>query len=392
MSVENYKFTPEDEPPKGPRQPLPDIPPEMKAYYEALYQKEKTDWEEEKKRDKRSLRKALSVCVAGLALYGYGFYKSAMKNREIEESKPANAYWLKLEKSSHLDERRKADLRKRMAAIKGRLGEEAFVLLNRSLDYAKQPMPAHPDVRGFEQMGISNKDAASLFAADLYPAGTVDGNLQGIVYDGKFLDLNILDKEGRPSGAEGEVSNDAARILFHKHEPVPTAEGALKVIKYFSFIASHESSHKRDWGLDFRLTPEQRLDFLFEAYEVFLNSNQHSTHTDVMDKENERLEKQFGKNQKHYKFYIQLEEWWADMCTEALNYPEDFFRDASPKEAALIKKWFVRGDKKFDFYQANGLRKQRQSKLEMAYQNHLTETRVKRQALPKRPMPKSGRR
>jgi hypothetical protein len=55
--------------------------------------------------------------------------------------------------------------------------------------------------------------------------------------------------------------------------------------------------------------------------------------------------------------YIFLVEWWANLCMEAQEKPNEFFKPANKKEADLVKKYLVGQGKDFDFEAALKMRK-----------------------------------
>jgi hypothetical protein len=206
----------------------------------------------------------------------------------------------------------------------------------------KDKIAPHPNVKGFEKLGIDPKYLLKIFSEEegCYPKGTINKNIANVSYVKKEFPLQA--QYGIPGRfiAGGVASYNKDDIVFFQIPAsyLPKEEGPLNAVRARAMVRhfGHELGHMGEASLSNFLSPKERIDFLCDVTNTFPNSGMAKS---------ERFEDYVGqiKNKDQKKeYYLVISEYWAILCESYFNEPEKFFATASPEEQALIKKWLLR--------------------------------------------------
>ena len=309
---------------------------------------------EEAEEEARTLKKYAPVAaLCLLAAGGYIYYENTRAKREIEnEPKDYVNFALKY---SNLNPQQQANLEQALKQIQGIAPEGKISYLKKrgeDVERLRPSVPPKPTISNFETIGVEAEDLEPVFNEKFFPAGFLGGNISRIEYEGKTISgigwtsveaqANFNDKTGnyisfyRPSMAIfNETGND-------ENSPVNNIWPVL----------IHEMGHESDWASKMSLTPEERALFLFEAEDVFTSYRKYNSPlaSIASPEDNVRLRLKNSNAQQDKKIFLDrvLNEWWAELCTGYLEFPNVFAMTASDREKNLIERWLVKGDKKFN--------------------------------------------
>jgi hypothetical protein len=294
---------------------------------------------------------ALLAAATGSIVYMYD--KAAERQKEWEKQETGleqiKKYTTKNPKLSVL-ERQKALLEIKKIESSGIDDELFFEILWKEKNVAriKNQMEPQPRVEGFDRMGIDQKSLLPIFDSSLYPGEFMNGNIASISYSETY---------GKDSNASAYTDENNNIIFFRRTLGSFNTNNELEKRDFLIGLV-HEGSHVSDWQHKINLTFEKRIEFFADCLEVFDKHRKYEVDPqfdssveenalgsikeqgrgeNISDKENRKIIKRF-----------MITEWWAKLCTGYLEFPNIFELTASSEEKALIKKWLLGKDKKFN--------------------------------------------
>src|ERR1035437_2550736 len=218
----------------------------------------------------------------------------------------------------------------------------------RNIARIKNQIGPEPRVDGFDSMGIDQKSLLPIFDSSLYPSEFMNGNIASIGYSETY------GKDSNSGAYTGENNN----IVFFTRTLGSFHTNDQSEMRDFLISLVHEGSHASDWGHKMNLTIEQRIEFFAACLEVFDKYRKYEVDPQFdssVEKNALASIKEAGKNKniddnenrKIIKRYLMVE-WWAKLSTGYLEFPNVFEVTASSKEKALIERWLVGKNKKFN--------------------------------------------
>lgn len=327
------------------------------------------------------------------SLLAFGIASEAMTNKaaagEIKEKKPRliekiNVGQLEQQRRNDYEQLKKIieeeKIEEKIAALKEEYGQaiDGFMYLNkinRSLEAVKNIDEKDPDCfvnKGSPYMMTSGSILSNVFqekwesltqeqklqkAKEMAISGF--GNIEGLSdaavgqelkkkypavwLSGSIKEINFVpeiryqyDEEGKPKsyvlgsarayGEEAMMEKDTRAILKIYREPEQTPEELLKTM-------DHEIGHENDWENSRILSNQQRINFLYDATEVFKDPNHFETPY-ITSQKNE---------DKGFENYIKVKEYWAELAKTLFNLKgeeKEVFGRQHPKDVQFFEKWF----------------------------------------------------
>ena len=167
-----------------------------------------------------------------------------------------------------------------------------------------------------------------------YPAVWLSGSVKEIdfvpsiryQYDEAGKPKSYVFGSTRAFGEEAMMENDTRAVLKIYSEPEQTPKGLLET-------TDHEIGHKNDWENSRVLSNQQRINFLYDATEVFKDPSHFETPY-VASQKNE---------DKGFENYLKVKEYWAELVKTIFNLKgeeKEVFGRQHPKDIQFFEKWF----------------------------------------------------
>ena len=213
--------------------------------------------------------------------------------------------------------------------------------------------PAEPNISGFEQLGLRNEDLKKIWNEDYYPKDSINKNLKSVAYLNEVRPMRSVNQKYSETGEAAAVADnlieDKISIFRDKERylKISSKNNIFEMVNTLDFHFSHDLGHINDWTGNNKLTPGERLDFLYEVSRAKVDPNSlcedipSSKYVKTINNKDPQIEK-----------YFKAAEYWAVLCGFFLNFPEEFEDIATAEEKQLINKWLLRGNS-YDAVEAN---------------------------------------
>lgn len=188
------------------------------------------------------------------------------------------------------------------------------------------------EVEGFDELGMPDKELREVWSSDGYPKGTVDGNVEDVRPENAVE--NLLTPSNWGASTSNVPSKEGPRPIVFHYVPSASRFSKDKMFENIDFMFAHELGHRIDWFNNLRLSPAERVEFLYEVTKAFY---QEDSYRDVMG---------YTKSKEGKPDVIQ--EWWGVLCQDYFSFPTEFRGDTSPAEYALVEKWVKRMDQNYN--------------------------------------------
>ena len=185
-----------------------------------------------------------------------------------------------------------------------------------------------------------------MWSESFYPKGTIVGNLQEVKFHREEKQTN---QYGFFHTNVGEVNKftDVINFFIKNEKEYPSKKDFVDTLDWYF---SHELAHINDWANNNNLSPEERVQFLYEVTEAF---DAPDSFRDIFGyvAEIKDTDTQMEK-------YAKVVEYWAVVCEYYLTFSDDVsFEKEHPTEHKLIKKWLLSKDPNFDVTRSKSDRK-----------------------------------
>jgi|GEM_PF-2656093 len=293
-------------------------------------------WKKIKKEIKKRGRVAL---VYGISTLAVGTLVNKLEDYSEDVHNDSANYVQMVEKSHRLTESEKQDLAKKLEYITSQLVPEVIGAMRDAAEVGETK--ADPvTMENFVDAGISDEVASETWDDNglMLPEHTLKGNVTSVEF--KEGTEEMSKHYGITGNASGKVVRDEKKImLFHdtalNNIKDSGMEGALGLTA-LDIVMAHELGHMNDWLSKSGLTPQERVDFLYEVLRQYnQNSFIDSRYVEMIDNQDPRMEKT-----------LKVSEWWAQVSEGFLTNP-DSFQVTNQSEYRLAQKWLCRFDKKF---------------------------------------------
>lgn len=306
------------------------------------FEKPQIPYEKKEKSETREKfeKKLRAMTVWGLvALSSAGILRMYPEYKEAKKTKAVIAYVEK--EKGPLKEVEKIELKEKMDYLKKQFGNGVIPFLQKTVEFNKEANPKPVEVKGFEKVGLSNKDLQTLWSEKYYPKGWLEEEISKVEY---------LDKETRKEKLpyyQGETSalhipskTGKSEIKFLKSAFDPKTKKEWKdFIETLDWHLGHETGHANDWGNEAELDFKNRVEFL---HEVTQNCFREGAFRDVLG---------YLDSIKHAdpraERYFKTKEYWAVCCENYFTFTE-YFKENYPQEFEMVDKYVKKEDPTYD--------------------------------------------
>jgi len=302
----------------------------------------------EKRDEKSELRKKFEHKLRTMAAWGvialssFGAITLATRKEGERKYKP-KAIIADIEKKQSLSEIEKAELNKKLEYLRENFGENIFPQLKKSVEANRESNPKPTEIKGFEKIGLSNKDFQNLWSEKYYPKGWLDDEISVVEYKGKGLKGGKGPdygggKEIRYGGIENMQKEGKSKIEFYFKGQEEYGSNK-EFIETLDWYFSHESSHANDWEGESQMDYKKRVDFL---HEVSQNCFREGAFRDIFEYVDSIKNK--DKNKENY---YKVREYWGSCCEYYFTFPE-ILKEDHPREFEMVDKYVKMEDKNYN--------------------------------------------
>ncbi|MFA5871189.1 MAG: hypothetical protein WC858_00530 [Parcubacteria group bacterium] len=219
---------------------------------------------------------------------------------------------------------------------------EQLSIADKQAREAKGKIPARPKIIGFEKLGVDQKFLSKIFSEEegCYPAGTINKNVAEVKFQNKVYKAQPKYGMQNDYVVGGVESLNKDNLIFFKAPQNAKYKGKELGVSYNARLIvlrlSHEIGHMHQGTFSNFMTPEQRIDFFVEVSRAYQTSE--LANTSVFRNYLAAIRNP-NPNEKNY---LITTEYWAILCEQYINYPEEFATLATPDEQKLIRKWLLK--------------------------------------------------
>lgn len=275
--------------------------------------------------------KHLRMLVGGLTV-GAAFLLS---EREIDKR---NNIVDKINNEQDLTPERKAELLTETEYLSEQFSDNIQFYLGEADNRASQEHEEAPKpvkILGFEEEGLNSSILQEVWSEKYYPKGTILGQVREVDYTRSTL---VLRHYGMDNQATASTMEGKDVIKIHRLD-----DGYNNPETYFmeagDWFFSHELGHINDWTNNNTLTPDQRVEFLYEVSKHF---NEGGSYQDLLN-----YTGKIHNDDKYKENYYRVREYWAELTDSYFTFPE-IFKKADPEGYKLVAKWMTAKQPDFD--------------------------------------------